>query len=59
MGKQFANKTSFLLLRLNTGKLYFREAMVSLLPFYFFNFFRGETLITVYRCMTFCGIIEL
>ena len=46
-------------LDLISGKLYFREAMVSLLPFYFFNFYRGETLITVYRCMTFCGILEL
>ena len=46
-------------LDLISGKFYFRKAMVSLLPFYFFNFYRGETLITVYMCMTFCGIIEL
>ena len=25
----------------------------------FSNFYRGERLFTVYRCMTFCGIIEL
>ena len=32
-------------LDLISGKLYFREAMVSLLPFYFFNFYRGEDLL--------------